>query len=98
MHKCFPYSTPAALEDMTTHDAQSRNSVEEFEQPNGPHSGAPSIAFTLRDPPVIDVEADRKQDKPHFASNGDSSNLLIIDWDGPEDVENPKKQAFVGRL
>jgi hypothetical protein len=68
---------------MTTFDAQPRNSEQEFERPNGPQAS----------------KADGKQDKPSFASNGgSSSNTLIIDWDGPEDAENPKKQAFISRL
>lgn len=86
---------------MTTHDmAQPRSSEQEFERSNDPQasSRASSIAFTLREPPIINAEVDGKQEKPSSASNdGGNSNILVIDWDGPEDAENPKKQAFIYR-
>lgn len=58
-------------------------------QPRNPQSGrAPLVALTLGEPSTITAGADRI---PFVVSNDDTSDTLVIDWDGPEDPENPKK-------
>lgn len=53
-----------------------------------PGSQRKSDTDTLREDPMDgspqQFEADRK-------TEGDDDDVLIVDWDGPDDPENPKK-------
>jgi hypothetical protein len=60
------------------------------------------MATTTDDAPVIrepltldnDEKVDEKGNKRDSKDSTSSSNVIVVDWEGPNDPENPKKYVF----
>ena len=76
---------------MTTHDNDDRQPVST--------SRRSSLALTLKeDPTGTGADAKATQEKASTRNLHDDNDTLVIDWEGPDDPENPKKRVLVNYM
>jgi hypothetical protein len=66
-------------------------SVSALAPAQGLESQRRSETTTLQDGPTDKVLQQLESDTKSGSADGDGDDLLVVDWDGPDDPENPKK-------
>lgn len=54
--------------------------------------GTDSVSLKLKDPnDVAEEEEELEEARERVSLQGDQEDIVFVDWDGPDDPENPRK-------